>query len=99
MTKFLLIRHATNDTIDRFLAGRLPNVHLNAEGKTQADKLALRLSQSRIAAIYSSPRERAWETAEPIARDHKLDICCSAALDEMDFGEWTGRPFPELESD
>jgi probable phosphoglycerate mutase len=49
--------------------------------------------------IYSSPLERALETAEPIARAMKLEVRKSDALNEIDFGEWSGKTFEQLDSD
>jgi probable phosphoglycerate mutase len=49
-----------------------------------------------LAAIYSSPLERALATASPIAARHGLDVCTVDALNEVDFGEWNGLTFEEL---
>jgi probable phosphoglycerate mutase len=98
MTKFLLIRHATTDTVGKRLSGRTAGVHLNEEGKRQAQNLAKRLTNISITAIYSSPLERAVETAEVIAKSHQLQtIICNNFL-EIDFGEWTNGSFEELQS-
>ncbi|GAA5529371.1 MSMEG_4193 family putative phosphomutase [Herpetosiphon gulosus] len=96
MTTFLLIRHATNDMVGKALAGWTPNVHLNAEGQAQAQRLAEHLAQAPIKAIYSSPLERAVETAQPIAQQLGLEIQILAGVGEIQFGEWTGRTIKEL---
>lgn len=96
MTTFLLIRHGENDFMHNALPGRLPGVHLNEEGRRQAARLAERLAQAPIAAILSSPLERARETAEPLARRLNLDILVSERLSEIAYGEWTGRSWAEL---
>jgi probable phosphoglycerate mutase len=77
----------------------MPDVHLNSEGTAQAERLAEGLAEAPLVAIYSSPLERARETAEPIARHHEMEIHCSDSLDEINFGDWTGRWFRELQSD
>jgi probable phosphoglycerate mutase len=97
MTRFLLIRHATNDTVGKRLTGRMAGVTLNAEGKAQAQKLAERLAGLPIAAIYSSPLERAIETAEPIAKLLYLENRISEDFIEIEFGEWTNTAFKEIE--
>lgn len=99
MTTFLLIRHATHSLVDHTLAGQMPGVHLNAQGQRQAQRLAERLSHLPIRAIYSSPMERAVQTAEPLAAYFNLEVHCDQGFIEIDFGEWTGRRFDELSSD
>jgi broad specificity phosphatase PhoE len=96
MTRFLLIRHGLNDTVGVRFAGRMPGVALNAEGKRQADELAQRLSVLPINAVYSSPLERAVETARPLAQAFGLEIQVMEEFNELDMGEWTGRSFDEV---
>ncbi|MBN1661169.1 MAG: MSMEG_4193 family putative phosphomutase [Anaerolineae bacterium] len=96
MMNLLLIRHAANDWIGKRLAGWTPGVHLNAEGRTQALALAERLAGVPLAAVYSSPLERAFETAEPLAAQHGLEIQVREALGETGFGDWVGRELEEL---
>jgi probable phosphomutase (TIGR03848 family) len=96
MTRFLLIRHANTNAVGKFLSGRNSGVHLNEEGRTQAQDLALRLAGLPFAAVYSSPLERAVQTAEPIATTLQLQtILCDDFL-ELNFGEWTGKNIAEL---
>lgn len=47
-------------------------------------------------AVYSSPLERALETAEPIAHNAGVPVQASSAFGEIQFGEWTGRTLEEL---
>jgi probable phosphomutase (TIGR03848 family) len=97
VTTCLLVRHALCDPVGRSIAGRAPGVHLNAEGREQAERLADRLSGLRLSAIYSSPLERAIETAAAIGRRHNLSVMAAPGLIEIDFGEWTGRTLAELD--
>mgnify|MGYP003376811892 CR=1 FL=1 len=96
MTDLLLIRHATNDWVADRLAGWTPNVHLNENGRAQAHALAERLAAWPIAAIYSSPLERAVETAQPLAARHNLPIGIEEGVGESRYGDWTGQPLKEL---
>lgn len=96
MTSLLLIRHGSTGAVDHRLAGRAPGVHLDETGARQARALAARLAELPIAAVLSSPMERALETAAPIAERLGLEVQRRPALDEIDFGEWTGRTFAEL---
>lgn len=97
MTKFLLIRHATTDTVGKRLSGQTAGVHLNEEGKRQAQNLAKRLTNISITAIYSSPLERAVETAEFIAKSHQLQTIIQEDFLEINFGDWTNCSFDALQ--
>jgi probable phosphoglycerate mutase len=96
MATFYLIRHGAHDLLGRAMAGRMPGVHLNADGQRQAEQLAERLAAAPIRAIYSSPLERARETAAPLAARLGQPVQISEALGEIDFGDWTGHTFEEL---
>ncbi len=75
MPVLLLIRHAENNYLKlNRLPGRLPGVHLNRRGKAQARFLAERLKAAPIKAVYSSPLERAMETALPLAKALGLEV-------------------------
>jgi probable phosphomutase (TIGR03848 family) len=92
MPLLLLIRHGENDYVKTGkMAGRIPGVHLNEKGQKQAQALAEALTQVPIKAIYSSPLERAMETAAPIAESHKLTILQEPALMDTDIGKWQGK--------
>ena len=99
MTILLLIRHASNDYLkDGRLAGWTPDVHLNAQGQREADALARRLNNIPIAAIYSSPLDRALDTAKAVAACQKLEVHIREELGESRVGEWTGKTVKELEA-
>ncbi|HEY5729581.1 MAG TPA: histidine phosphatase family protein, partial [Anaerolineales bacterium] len=92
MPLLLLIRHGENDyTKTHKLAGRLPKVHLNEHGQKQAQALAEALAQVQVKAIYSSPLERAMETAKPIAKSLGLTIQKEIGLLETHVGDWQGK--------
>ncbi len=96
-TFLLLVRHGENDFIRaRKLAGHTPDVHLNETGQLQARRLAERLQGWPVAAVYSSPLERCYETAVILAEPHHLSIRCHDGLLESDYGEWQGRVVDEL---
>lgn len=89
MPVILLIRHGENDYVKKQrLAGRMPGVHLNQNGQQQAQALAEMLKRAPIKAIYSSPLERAMETAAPLARALGLEVQPRPGLIEVDVGEW-----------
>ena len=99
MTTFFLIRHAACSGLGQTLWGRTPNVCLNEEGKLQAQRLAQRFDGIKLEALYSSPLERALETAETLARSMNLEVRKSAGLNEIDYGDWTGKTFEMLSTD
>ena len=92
-----LVRHGAHDLVGRTLAGRMPGVHLSAEGVLQAGRVAEALATRAIAAVLSSPQPRAQETAAPIAARHGLAVEIEHGLDELDFGAWQGMAFAALD--
>ena len=95
----LLIRHAAHVELGKTLTGRRRDIALSPEGLEQAEIVADLLGVEPLAAVYSSPRERAWYTAREIADAHELGVEVADALDEVDFGDWTGMSFDALEGD
>jgi broad specificity phosphatase PhoE len=96
-TTVLLIRHGHIAAIGYRLVARLPGVPLSDIGRAQALRLVERLRPYPIAAVYSSPLERAMETAAPLARDRNIVAVPWELLSEVDFGDWTGMTFDELD--
>ena len=97
MPLLLLIRHGENDfTKKHKLAGHLPGVHLNEKGQKQAQALGEALKDVPIKAVYSSPLERAQETAAPIATARRLEVQTEAGLIETNVGKWQGRSLAAL---
>jgi broad specificity phosphatase PhoE len=95
----LLIRHAAHVELGRTLTGRRRDIALSPEGLEQAEIVADLLGVEPVAAVYSSPRERAYYTARSIAEQHELKVEIADGLDEVDFGDWTGMSFDRLEGD
>lgn len=81
------------------LSGRQEGIPLAPEGTSQAAALARLLSATPPDAVQASPVQRAQETARAIAAECGREVETVAALDEIDFGEWTGRRFAELDGD
>ena len=97
MPIILLIRHGENDFVKTGkMAGRLPGVHLNERGQKQAQALGEALKDVPIKAIYSSPLERAMETATPIAKARKLRIIQEPDVMDADIGKWQGKSWKVL---
>jgi probable phosphoglycerate mutase len=94
---FVLVRHGAHDLIGKRLVGR-GEVHLNAAGREQADRLASKLAGARADAVFSSPLARAMETAQPIADRLGVRVEPAEQINEFEFGDWTGMSFSDLES-
>lgn len=97
MATIVLVRHGENDWVKKQrLAGWIANVHLNENGRQQAEQAARRLADLPIKAIYSSPVDRCMETAESIAGLHRLEIVALADLGEVRYGDWEGKKIKKL---
>ncbi len=94
--RLLLIRHALTAHVGHKLSGWSSGVHLSDEGKEQAARLTERLHDVQIDGIYSSPLDRAVETAQPIAKDHKLRVRQRDEIGEVKYGELEGKSLRTL---
>lgn len=96
-TRLYLIRHgATQLTMeDRFSGAE--NVFLSEEGRAQAERLADRLADDDIAAVYASPLDRTMTTATIIAEPHNLTPFQRDGLREISHGHWEGMTRKEVE--
>ena len=96
-TVLLLVRHGVTATTGKVLPGRRPGLHLSDEGQKQAERAARRIAAlPKVAAIYSSPVERARETAQAIGKARRMPVRIERGLLECDIGSWTGRKLDEL---
>ena len=96
MTSVWLIRHTEPDAA---LHGRCYgsfDASLSQGGREHAAHLAERLTAEPLAAIYSSPRRRAIETAEGIATRHRLNVIAAPGFRELDFGDFEGRTYDDI---
>lgn len=99
MSTIYLVRHAAHDLLGSVLTGRMPGVRLGALGVQQCEGLARRFARDRVAGVYTSPLERARETAEPIAARHDLEVEVLETATEVDYGGWSGLEFSTLDAD
>jgi probable phosphoglycerate mutase len=93
----IFLRHgqAKNNT-ERILAGRTPGIPLTEKGIDQAEKAAKFLEDMNISAIYSSPIQRAKNTAEIVGKHNSIDVKIDDRLIELDMGKFTGVPYDEI---
>jgi broad specificity phosphatase PhoE len=95
MIHVILLRHGSTawnvgEGQDERFRGLL-DVPLAETGVAQAQVTANRLAHSPLAAVYSSPLQRAFRTAEIIAAPHKLAVQVLPGLTSMNYGEWAGQ--------
>jgi broad specificity phosphatase PhoE len=90
ITRLYLIRHGETlaNREYRYIGTR--DDPLSEHGQTQALQLAEALSELPIAAVYSSPLQRTYHTALPIAARHGLKVQSVDDLRECNFGTWEG---------
>jgi broad specificity phosphatase PhoE/ribonuclease HI len=95
-TRFLLLRHGQTElSTQRRYSGR-GNPALTDVGRRQADAAAQYLAQKDgIAAVITSPLQRAYDTAAVAAKALGLDVTVDDDLIETDFGAWEGLTFGE----
>jgi broad specificity phosphatase PhoE len=87
-TRVFLIRHgATVLTVEDRFAGAT-DVQLSDEGRRQAGRLAVRLKDVPITAVYASPMGRTIETASILAAPHNLNVEQRDGLREISHGHW-----------
>lgn len=94
----MLARHGTHAEVGQVLSGR-SEIALSAAGHAEAAALARHLAGVPLATIHASPRRRTMETAAAVAQARGMDVQPAPALDEIDFGAFTGRSFAQLDAD
>jgi broad specificity phosphatase PhoE len=82
MTVVHLLRHGEVDNPSGVIYGRLPGYHLSANGRAMAEAAADYFADRRVVALFSSPMERAQETARPVAERLGLPIVIDDRLIE-----------------
>jgi probable phosphomutase (TIGR03848 family) len=99
VTTVLLIRHGrTAANAGGVLAGWTAGVGLDDQGREQATRLGQRLAGVPLAAVVSSPLDRALETADHLVRDRSaaVPVHVDDRVGEVRYGDWTGQPLKQL---
>jgi broad specificity phosphatase PhoE len=96
MSKIYLVRHGATEWNHSRRAQGHADIDLGTEGYKQAVGAARELAKTDLAAVYSSDLKRAVRTAEPIAREHGLEVIQDPDLREIDQGEWEGLHVDEI---
>ena len=96
MTELILVRHGeTVWNVEKIYRGRA-DVNLDEVGIKQAELLGKHLGNWELEAIYSSSLKRALDTANIIARYHKIGVYIADGLIDFDYGEWQSLPEQEV---
>lgn len=96
-TTILLVRHGQTPTTGTTLPGRARGLHLADAGVQQAERAAERIGElATVDALYTSPLERAKQTAAPIGKVLGIRPKVERGLLEADFGDWTGAELKAL---
>ncbi len=97
MVKLFIVRHAESEwnPIGRYQG--LLDPGLSERGLRQAELLGRALERERIDAIYSSPLRRTYQTAEEVAKRHRLEVIEDRRIIEIDHGVWSGMLVEEVQ--
>lgn len=99
MTKIILVRHCQAEGNEkRFFQGRI-NTEITEKGKKQIEATVKLLKDEPIDAVYSSPLNRAFQTAKCIAKSHNISedkIIIDDDLMEIDAGVWDGKYIKDI---
>lgn len=93
--KLILVRHGESEDNKAKICQGQRDSPLSELGEEQAEKVAERLKDEKIDAIYSSDLKRARDTAEAINKYHYLEIIDDKRLRERSLGILQGKPFPK----
>ncbi len=94
--RVILVRHGLAEGDGRF-QGQL-DVGLTYAGRRQLPALVQKLSRFPIVAAYTSDLARARATAAAVANHFCIPLQCRSALREMNFGDWQGLSWNEIEA-
>jgi broad specificity phosphatase PhoE len=93
-----LVRHGdTAQAQDGIFCGDL-DPPLTEHGHAQAELVAKAALPLGLSALYCSPKLRAQQTAEPIARACHLQPVIESGLREIAYGTWEGRRESEIQA-
>ena len=85
-----LVRHGQTDGSREGRYCGAIDIPLNATGRAMAEALASHYGGEPWAAIYSSPLQRARQTAEPLCKRTGLVLEVEPGLREIEYGAWEG---------
>lgn len=97
-----LIRHGNTEFNTKKLFRGHIDVPLDAAGMKQAEQTGKFLRNIKIDSIYSSPLNRAYNTAEIIEKlqsvKSKIEIIKEEGFTDLNFGDWEGKGYDDVKS-
>lgn len=95
MNDVLIIRHAETDMAGTFCGQSDPPV--NTAGHRQIQNLIASLHTERFQTIFTSDLQRSATTARALADSLTIPTIIRPALREIDFGQWEGLTWQQIE--
>lgn len=96
-TRLFLLRHGEVETrYHRVFGGRI-DMELSERGHEQAGRLSNWLARRPFDAVYASPMRRVQLTLDPFRRHFAGEVTVLPGLREVDFGDWTGLGWDEVQ--
>jgi broad specificity phosphatase PhoE len=97
VTRVFMVRHGATVLSDEDRFAGATDIALSDDGREQTRRLARRLRDEKIVAVYASPLGRTVETAQILATPHKLEVQARDGLREINHGRWEGMTRREVE--
>lgn len=98
-TQLYFIRHGeVEETYHKVFGGSRIDMGLSPLGLRQGEVVAGWLKDTKIDKIYASPMQRVRQTLAPTAKQRDMEPEFLPGLREMDFGDWTGHRWDQVQS-
>lgn len=97
-TQLCFIRHGeVEERYHKIFGGSRIDMALSARGHAQGAAVARWLADTHLDAIYASPMTRVQQTMAPLVEKRALTPVIVPGLREMDFGDWTGHRWDQVQ--
>jgi broad specificity phosphatase PhoE len=97
-TQLYFIRHGeVEEKYHKVFGGSRIDMALSPLGMSQAEAVAAWLKDTKLDALYASPMLRVQQTLTPLATQRGMQPELMPGLREVDFGDWTGNRWDEVQ--
>ncbi len=98
-TQLYFIRHGeVEEKYHKVFGGSRIDMALSPLGQKQGEAVAAWLKDTKLDKIYASPMLRVQQTLAPSAKQRGMEPELLAGLREVDFGDWTGNRWDEVQA-